>query len=63
MSRLRARSALFAHIKERGEKDPECCGIRLYVERENETARQSHLRLGFIETGYEVFENLFPTSH
>jgi len=54
--------ALFAHIKELGEKDAECCGIRLYMERENETARQSYLRLGFIETGYEVFENLFPTS-
>ena len=55
-------SALFAHIKELGEKDAECCGIRLYMERENETARQSYLRLGFIESGYEVFENLFPTS-
>jgi GNAT superfamily N-acetyltransferase len=55
-------SALFAHIKELAENDADCCGIRLYMERENETARQNYLRLGFIETGYEVFETLFPTS-
>lgn len=52
--------ALFDHIKKLGEQDAECCGIRLYMERENETARQSYRRLGFCETGYEVFELLFP---
>ncbi|MFM7180106.1 MAG: N-acetyltransferase family protein [Verrucomicrobiales bacterium] len=53
--------ALFSHIKELGEAAPDCCGIRLYMERENETARHSYQRLGFSETGYEVFELLFPT--
>jgi GNAT superfamily N-acetyltransferase len=52
--------ALFAHIKELGEKDAECCGTRLYMERENDTARRSYLQLGFREAGYEVFELLFP---
>lgn len=52
--------ALFTHIKELGEADVDCCGIRLYMERENETARKSYRRLGFIETGYVVFERLFP---
>jgi GNAT superfamily N-acetyltransferase len=52
--------ALFAHIKQLGEEDAECCGIRLYMERENDSARQSYLRLGFQETGYEVFELLLP---
>ena len=51
--------ALFAHIKELGEADLDCCGIRLYMERENETARESYRRLGFSETGYVVFERLF----
>jgi GNAT superfamily N-acetyltransferase len=54
--------ALFAHIKQLGEKDAECCGIRLYMERENDSARQSYLRLGFSETGYEVLELLFSGS-
>jgi len=52
--------ALFAHIKQLGEEDADCCGIRLYMERENDSARQSYLRLGFNETGYEVLELLFP---
>ena len=54
--------ALFTHIKELGEADAECCGIRLYMERENAAARDSYLRLGFSETGYEVFELLFSTT-
>jgi predicted GNAT family acetyltransferase len=52
--------ALFTHMKELGEAAVDCCGIRLYMERENETARESYRRLGFSETGYVVFERLFP---
>ena len=52
--------ALFTHIKELGEADADCCGIRLYMERKNEAARHSYQRLGFSETGYEVFELIFP---
>ena len=51
--------ALFSHIKEIGEAEVDCCVIRLYMERENETARESYLRLGFSETDYVVFERLF----
>jgi ribosomal protein S18 acetylase RimI-like enzyme len=51
--------ALFARIRELGEQDPECCGIRLYMEHDNETARRSYLSLGFSESGYEVLELLF----
>ena len=51
--------ALFSHVRELGEADADCCGIRLYMERENDTARESYRRLGFSETGYEVFELLF----
>lgn len=50
--------SLFRYIKQLGEADADCCGIRLYMERENDSARQSYLRLGFTETGYEVFELL-----
>ena len=54
--------ALFQHIRDQGEKDAECCGIRLYMERENDNARKSYQRLGFSGTGYEVLEVLFPIS-
>lgn len=50
---------LFMHIKELGEADVDCCGLRLYMEQENDTARASYRRLGFSETGYVVFERLF----
>jgi GNAT superfamily N-acetyltransferase len=53
---------LFARIRELGEKDDECCGIRLYMERDNETARRSYRGLGFRETGYEVLELLFAVA-
>jgi len=52
--------ALFSHVRELGEADADCCGIRLYMERENDGARLSYQRLGFSETGYEVLELLFP---
>lgn len=52
--------ALFTQIKQLGEEDTESCGIRLYMERENNGARQSYQRLGFSETGYEVLELLVP---
>lgn len=52
--------ALFGHIRRLGEEDAECCGIRLYMEHGNDTARQSYVRLGFCEAGYEVLELLFP---
>lgn len=50
---------LFMHIKTLGEADVDCCGIRLYMERENDAARESYRRLGFSETRYVVFERLF----
>jgi GNAT superfamily N-acetyltransferase len=53
---------LFAHIRQLGESDTECCGIRLYMERENHSARESYMRLGFEETGYEVLESLFSSN-
>lgn len=52
---------LFMHIKELGEADVDCCGIRLYMERENETAREGYRRFGFRETRYVVFERLFSS--
>ena len=54
--------ALLTHIRRLGEDDAECCGIRLYMEHRNDTARQSYRRLGFCEPGYEVLEMLFPSS-
>lgn len=51
--------SLFEYIKELGEADPDCCGIRLYMERDNQTARRSYVKLGLNEAGYDVMEAMF----
>lgn len=50
--------ALFHHIRQLAETDPDCCGIRLYMERDNHVAHRSYVNLGFEQTGYEVLEAL-----
>ena len=50
---------LFEHIREQGEADADCCGIRLYLERDNHTARRSYAKLGLVEAGYDVMEAMF----
>jgi len=51
--------ALYQHIEALARAGEHCCGIRLYMERDNETARQTYRKLGMQETGYEVFEAIF----
>ena len=50
--------ALFEHIQQLGESDPDCRGIRLYMERDNDVACRTYLNLGLRQAGYEVFEKL-----
>ncbi|MFQ6005877.1 MAG: GNAT family N-acetyltransferase [Woeseia sp.] len=49
-------SALFRHVESLARKDPEVCGIRLYVEKENRHAQQTYMNLGIDATGYSVME-------
>ncbi|NNE90598.1 MAG: GNAT family N-acetyltransferase [Verrucomicrobiales bacterium] len=53
-------SALLAHVTELAERDPDVCGIRLYVEKENIAAQSTYRARGFIQPNYEVMENEFP---
>jgi len=47
---------LYGHVARlaRGRRD--VCGLRLYVERANQTAQQAYARLGMIRANYEMFE-------
>jgi ribosomal protein S18 acetylase RimI-like enzyme len=36
--------------------DPGCCGIRLYVEKENFKAQDTYKSLGMKNAGYEIME-------
>jgi GNAT superfamily N-acetyltransferase len=49
--------ALYKHVQSLAKADVHCCGIRLYMERDNSIARKTYLKLGLVETGYEVFES------
>ncbi len=51
--------ALFEHVERLAGQESGVCGIRLYVERENERAKGAYLRLGMMNAGYEVFESVF----
>ncbi len=51
-------SALHRHLLERARAQGDVIGIRLYVERENRTARATYERLGMIDAGYDILELL-----
>lgn len=52
-------SALYAHVRQTARSRPDVCGLRLYVEKENERAHRTYLRLGMIETDYRLLEEEF----
>lgn len=49
-------SALYRHVEALARQDPRCCGIRLYVEHENQRAQETYLALGMLKPGYDVME-------
>lgn len=52
--------ALYEEVRKRAGNTSRVCGCRLYVERDNAAAQTTYARLGFVETNYKVFEELFP---
>ena len=52
--------ALYAHIQEMAAAQPDVCGFRLYVEKDNAGAQATYGRLGMAETQYRVMEELRP---
>lgn len=48
--------ALFAHLDCLARADRTVCGIRLYVERENDRAQAAYRRCGMSDAGYDVME-------
>lgn len=52
--------ALYAAIQARAAREPDVCGWRLYVERENGRAQATYRALGMAETHYRVMEELRP---
>jgi len=51
--------ALHAHVLRDARARGDVCGLRLYVEKENEAAQEAYTRLGMTMTPYRVYEQDF----
>jgi ribosomal protein S18 acetylase RimI-like enzyme len=47
---------LYAHLLAEARRDPEVCGVRLYVDAGNERAKALYARLGMHHAGYRIYE-------
>lgn len=52
-------TALYRHLEQLARIDTGCCGIRLYVEGDNERAQTTYRSLGMTTTGYRIMETDF----
>jgi GNAT superfamily N-acetyltransferase len=50
---------LYGETIERARRRTDVCGVRLYVERDNQVAQQTYRRLGMIQTPYLIYEQEF----
>lgn len=48
--------ALFDHVQKLARARRDVCGLRLYVEQNNDRAQRTYAKLGMVKTHYEVFE-------
>lgn len=48
--------ALFKHVEQMAKRQEDVCGLRLYVEHENQKAKEIYGKLGMEKTPYEMFE-------
>lgn len=49
-------ASLLEHVQRLAREQGDVCGLRLYVEQENERARRTYLKLGFEQKHYQIFE-------
>ncbi len=54
--------ALHEHVRNAARTDPESCGLRLYVERDNTGAQATYVEMGMVETHYRLYEEELPRS-
>ena len=54
-------SALYHHVESIARED-DACGLRLYVEHNNEHAQETYKALGMVNPNYQVMETIFGDS-
>ncbi len=47
---------LYHHVQQQAESDPDICGLRLYVEADNQAAQRTYGSLGMKQTAYQLWE-------
>ncbi len=52
-------AALYRHVRELARAESNVIGLRLYVEKENETAQRTYASLGMDDAGYLIYEDEF----
>jgi len=52
--------AMYKEARNRAASDSKVCGCRLYVEQDNTAAQKTYASLGFKETNYKLYEEIFP---
>lgn len=51
-------TALHRAVRERAQKATGVCGLRLYVEKDNESARETYESIGITQTSYRMYEEM-----
>jgi GNAT superfamily N-acetyltransferase len=51
-------SSLCGHLEKLAAQEKDVCGLRLYMEKDNERARRAYEKLGLRQTHYVVFEKM-----
>ncbi|MFO8232068.1 MAG: GNAT family N-acetyltransferase [Longimonas sp.] len=49
-------TALYEHVRSKAQDESGVCGLRLYVERENDSAQSTYEALGMARTAYQMYE-------
>jgi ribosomal protein S18 acetylase RimI-like enzyme len=49
-------STLYRHVESLARENSAVCGLRLYVEKDNERAQKTYRKLGMVSPGYRVME-------
>lgn len=49
-------TSLYGHVVSEARRDPEVCGVRLYVDQRNDNAIAVYERTGLLDAGYRVYE-------
>ena len=50
---------LYENVRYQAKEDGNCCGLRLYVDKENLIAQRAYFAMGMKETYYKLFEEEF----